>query len=345
MLIRCNVDDHSGLLDLDQCRILGTYFKQQGYQIAYAINREGYESARTYLSEEATIYRLAGDLDEQANRLSHLGRTHKHRVVITHLRQTSSTYLFQLKRSFKFSLIIDHGSAFQIYGNLLINPNFNAHDIRYLCTPGLRMLLGPKYHICDPRPIEPPPAPQVVEAVLINLGHCGPLIEEILLAVGQLEAPPRIDIIATPQEILNPILERVEALHPNLDIQIASVTREGGFNYRDYALQFTEAGDSCTEYARQGLFFITAAVVREQLKKAYVLDQLGVAPTLGWFSSQKAPAIYELLRQLLADVNSRARHAKMGSKLVDGQGLLRIARFVPAETDTTSTTDEKEPAS
>lgn len=329
MLLRCDVTEKIGLIDLHQCALLGQLFQARGHQIAYAINRQGIEPARAFLGREAQIYRIPDDPDEGAARLGHLARTHKHKVAFIALRDATSSFLFQVHRLFDYTAVIDQGSQHLIYARLVINGRLNAHSHPYNCCAEARLLLGPKFHICDPTPVADPHIPARPDEVLLNLGTDPSILRPVVEALVGIRPGPEVHILV-------PLGSDTEALDVMLgemgDVPVKTVPAgTTAFPYHSYPMIITQSGDLCLELAHQGLSFMTLATDKAFLQEAYVLDQMGAAPTLGWHGSKKAEVMRAEIEQFWADKTVREKFSRTGRQLIDGQGIMRIARFIPVE--------------
>ncbi len=330
MLFRCDIDPTHGLVDLYQASLLAACFQARGHQVAYAIRKDGLDAARRFLGEDAQIFRMPDAAEEDAERLGHLARTHKHRVLFVMLREPSSAYMFQVHRLFPFTAVIDRGTAQMIYANLVINGRLNAQTHAYSCCPEARLLLGPRYHICDPSPLPTASWPPTVDRLLISLGADEELIAEVLAGLARLESCPEVHLLL-PDELMLQGFEAWSSQFP--DLSLLPILPEPGkpFAYHEYPLLLVEMSELCLDLARQGLCFATVATHKAFLQEAYQLEQLGVALTLGWRLSKRAEGIAELIGGLLADGARREAQRRQGPQLVDGQAVLRIARFVPGE--------------
>ncbi len=330
MLFRCDIDPIHGLVDLYKASLLAACFKARGQQVAYAIRKDGVEEARRFLGEDAQIFRMPDDPGEDADRLAHLSRTHKHRVLFVMLREVSSAYLFQVHRLFPFTAVVDRGATHMIYANLVVNGRLNAQTHSYTCCPEARLLLGPRYHLCDPSPLPPKAWPARVDRLLLSLGQDEELIDEVLAGLANLPHSPEVHLLLADDALL-PSVVFWSARFPQLHITPIVPTTGEAFAYHEYPLLLVEMGELCLDLARQGLCFATVATHKDQLQDAYLLEQLGVAPTLGWRLSKRAEAIADVLGALLADAPRREAQRRQGPQLVDGQAVLRIVRFVPGE--------------
>lgn len=330
MLLRCDIDPEIGLYDLNQCRLLGAFFQARGYKIGYAINRAGIEQARHFLGEEATLHRMPDDLSAEAERLGHLGRTHKHHICFSFLRKTTSAYLFHVQRLFDFTAVVDRGSPFLLYGNLILDGRVSAPTFPYSCSPEAKLLLGPKFHICDPSPIPIPSQNEPITEILLNIGNQPELLRLVFRALRDLPGQPELHVLTGSSDGAALIQAEAEASN---NPHVRPLLPDPGvpFLYHRYALILTQAHDLCLEFAHQGLCFATVAIARDQVQEAYCLEQRGISPSLGWFGSKREDEIRQLIAYLLTHPEARQKYSRVGRQSVDGQALWRLVRFLPPE--------------
>ncbi len=328
MLFRCDVNEETGLDDLAQCKTCGDFFATRGQSTGYAVNRNGYERAREFLGERASVYRIPDSEDEEIRRIAHLHRKHKHKVVFLHLRRTSSSYLFHIRRHFTHTAVFDRGSNFLIYADTIINPSITATNHRYECITEARLLLGPKFHICDPRP-PTPPSQEKPSHLLLNLSAKEELAIPILEALEDCEEVPEIHVLCRSDEDFSK--ELFQRAYANLEVHPVRPSEGAPFPFQHYPIIITEAGLRCLDFARAGLFYINLAGARDQLEQAYALNQLGMSPSLGWFPAKKRAEIRTVLQHFLEDPERRAKYVRKGPQSVDGRGLYRIAHFIPQD--------------
>jgi len=331
MLIRCSVREQADLFTLDRCQRVGHFFAGLGYRIAYAINRDGHERARNFLGEKATIYRLPEDEDEDIRRMAHLRRTHKHKLIFLHLEQTSSAYLFHLKKGFAYTAVVDSGSRFMIYADLILNPNFDAPSQNCLCAPGARLLLGPKYYLADPQIVCPETQPTRIDRILLHLGEDATRIAPVLTALQSSGFYGTVEVLCAEMGALMVVLSKRAKTWPSLRVIAAVFPTDRAFPWSDYPFIICGATLDCLEMAARGLFFVSLAVEKRQLSQAYILEQLGISPSFGWYASVSHAEMTNKLRDLLADVQQRTHYAQATARTIDTQGLARISRFFPEE--------------
>ena len=329
MLIRCNVTPELGFNDLYYCKLFADFFKADGRLISYAVNKEGYEMARRFLGEKEKVFRMPSSCDNELERLANLQKKEQHQVIVINLRQIGSAYLFQVKKRFQVSVYVDHGGSFFIYADFIIDAALNASAKSHHCIGQARLLLGPKFHICEPKPsLFSDPAMQI-SRVLISVRSKSELFTQLLMAFSALSVCPEIHILVDEGYDLGETLLTFQDMGMPIKAFVKPVF--GLFHYHEYAFIITEAGQHCLDFAHWGLFFMTLAWERSQLDLAYRMEHVGLSPTFGWFPTMSIPSVLSLLEKSLKEVHLRASCRRVGRELVDGLALQRIASLMPDE--------------
>ena len=339
MLFRCSIPDPDASpspkpgdwTPLRQSVVLANFFATRGYRIAFAVNRSQHDMARRLLGKEATIYRVPNDPEHELKRLAHLRRLHKHNICIVNRPGCDSAYLFGIYRQFPFSAVVDHGSRFLVYAHMIINPDVSAPSLGYSCSPSAKLLLGPKFHIAPEVAAPTCPAPPSVPHLLIWVGNDESVIFKLLSALNRMTAPPAITLCYRRDADLRRRLAAFTVGHPRLDINALLFEPDAHPTWEAFTAVVVDPDGPYLDLAQRGIFFVTAAPTAAQLQPCYILEQLGVSPTLGWPNSRSDQQIAGQLERLLGDQILRRRYSTMGPQLVDGKGLSRIAHFIPRE--------------
>ena len=326
MLIRCHADDLR--VSLTRARVLAAWFGAH-YRVAFAVPRDDFEAARGFLPADAQIYRLPPGDDEEAARLQLLHQKHHHRILLVDHPSAGSAYLFRLQRIFDHLTLFDGGGAGLVHAQVLVNDRFTAASHRYDCSGGVKLLLGPKFHIADPNPL-PVPVQQPLHHLLLCLGE-PELVQRLLRVLATIEGVPEIHLLCREDDPVRRLLTTLRDLFPGRKPSPVLLTDDGPFPFERYPFVITEADARCPMFAQRRQFFLTVAAHKHQLEEAYAINQLGVAPTLGWAASRTDVELAGLLRGYLADHAGRTRHAALAGVAVDGKGLSRLAHFIPAE--------------
>lgn len=326
MLIRCDV--YPGFEDLARAQVFGEFFKARGFRVAYAVRKEGHDAARRFLGDDNIIYRIPVSEDGEVERIGYLHRKHKHQILYVDRRNLSSSYLFQVRRFFASTVVLDRGSDFLIYGDIIINPAVGAPTHRYNCSSGAKLLLGPKFYfganLATPSSLE-----QLF--VLLKGGENWERIKTLLLAMADVADSLTVHVLCDPMGKVRSELGPFKEANPQFDVHPVIHSEDSLFPYDRYRLVLTQADEICLDLAAWGVPFATFAYRQDHLENAYALNQLGVAPTLGWAQAKKPEEMTDFFRQCILDEARRTGFVTHGQQLLDGQGLARIAHSLPRE--------------
>ncbi len=326
MLIRCQADDLR--VSFTRARVLSQWFAVH-YRIAIMVPKDHFEIARAFIGSAYPIYRLPDGEEAEAERIQMLHRKHHHRILLLDRPDSSSSFLFRLHRIFDHLTVFDPKVSGLIHGNVLLNDSFTAAGLRYDCSSGLKLLLGPKFHITQPNaPL--PPAQTPLTHLLICLRDEA-LIKRLLELLAPLRGVPQIHVLCQPEAGIRRELTLIKQRHPHLDLSPVLMDDNGPFPYERYPFVISEADGRCPMFARNGQFFINLAAQKEQLTDAYTLNQLGISPTMGWLESKSDPELSNLLQNYLEDPARRRQFATAAAGSIDGKALSRLAHFIPAE--------------
>ena len=145
MLIRCDVYNSEDLRDLALAALFARALGEKGFRIEYAVNRSGFDAARTFLGADATIYRIPEDEDEDAQRMEHQQRRQNHQNLLVLRRKVTSGWLFHMHRRFRHVTLLDRGVKGMVYAGVVVNPELDAAAKPCLCNPEARLMLGPRF--------------------------------------------------------------------------------------------------------------------------------------------------------------------------------------------------------
>jgi len=325
MIVYCRFTSPRDYDRLEIVRSMVDALRTRGLRTVVAVNREAREHVRAHLGERETIYRLPEDEDAALERLIHLRRTHHHTNLLLCSPPPEATWLHKASRGFPFVALLDWGSRFMLYAHLIINPDPSARTQVDHYSAEARLMLGPKF-----APFAQPEIREIrnIAQLLVDVGEDPDLLESILVALSRLAFRGRVAVLCRPTGALFADLgarsHRWEGIAPE------PVHREHApFPWRSYDLVITRARPDCLMLA--GHLFATVALEKDQLGRSYVLEQLGVAPSLGWHAAITPERAFEVLEPLTDDLETRQRHLETGCRLIERGGPERIARAIPLE--------------
>lgn len=330
MLFRVNLSRDNGPLDLLQSKALADVLASRGLDIAFALNKDGYDLARHLLGDEAALHRLPNGEENELGRLAHLKAKGGHRNILINIRNPSSTYLFNVTRNFSHTTVVHHGGDHLIYGDLLVDDHPHADLQPHNCGAETKLLLGPRFFL-GPRA----PRPDEVRrnaTLLINVGNDADFILRILEGCKLLRAKPRVHIMAAPDAYLNRKLAAFRVGHPDWVVAQVENPMAGLFPYYEYPMVITRPSRDILLPLYLGAFCMTAARDAAELKQSYQMEQVGWAPSLGWPASIGPQGIAERLNNYFEDPTKRGPFTSKARQFVDGEGVMRVAGMIPPET-------------
>jgi len=331
MLIRCDVGGAAGTTDLRVCMKWAAHFAAKGYRISWAVNKDGIEAARALLGDAADLHRIPPDQDGDLERMTLLHRKGRHQSAFVNLRALDSAYLFNLRRLFRATVVYDHGSRILVYATAIVNPDIVAMGHRYKCNPEAKLLLGPKFFIPGRQLAQAPDPARPVDHALLAMPSGAQGLASLLRGFALLPDPPALDLLCPDTEAVETMVAALRPPDRPLQVRTLKPNLVEPIPYERYAFIVTEPNRDCLALAQMGLFFVTVAMNKSDLERAYALEQLGVSPTLGWHQTKTAEACRDFLQPFLARPELRTKHAAVGPKLIDGQALKRLEHFVPFE--------------
>lgn len=341
MLFRVNLTRENGPLDLLQSKALADVIASRGMDISFAVNKDGYDLARHLLGDEASLHRLPSDEEGELTRLAHLKGKGNHRNIFINLRHPSSTYLFNVTKVFKHTSVMHQGGDHLIYADLCIDDHPQADMQPHNCGAETKLLLGPKFFL-GPRA----PRPDEVRrnaTLLIAVGNDADLIVRLLEGCKLLRSKPRVHVLANPDAYLKRKLAAFRVGHPDWVVAQVEHPMAGLFPFYEYPMVITRPGRDILLPLYLGTFCMTTAKDASELKQSYELEQVGLAPSLGWPASVGAQGIAEKLTAYFDDPLTRGPFTAKSRQFVDGEGVMRVATMIPAETEAQAAREKEKP--
>lgn len=336
MLFRCHIphesDEAPDWEPLRQCVALAHVFAARGYRVAFAVYRSVFERAKSVLGEAAVLYRVPQQPDQELQRLSFLRRTHNHHICVVAIPKADSTYTFGIQRQFPFTVVLQAEPRAHCYGKLLVNPHVEMPSTAFQCSAESKLLLGPRFYIKDAHDV-PPPANPPPRALVIAVGDDEALLDKLLSMRRHLSASLPVIIVG----YRNPDIRRKCAAfsvgHPHLPLQYQVLKQAAEFPTAAENFYLIDPSVTYLGLAQRGMAMMTIAGNTQKLNRCYMLEQLGVAPTLGWFSTKKESEMAAVIRERLFDQAELGKQRHQAQQVVDGRGAERIAHFVPSEVE------------
>ncbi|CAM2007194.1 hypothetical protein [Acanthopleuribacter pedis] len=336
MLFRCHIPHESDTAPnwepLRQCVALAHVFAARGYRVAFAVHRGTFDRAKAVLGEAATLYRVPQQPDQELPRLSFLRRTHNHHICVVAMPKADAAYTFGVQRQFPFTVVLGADPRANCYGKLLVNPHVEMPSTAFQCSAESKLLLGPRFYIRDPN--EPPPGENgVPRHLMLVIGDDEPLLDKLLAVRRHLPAALPVTVVG----YRNPDVRRKCAAfavgHPHLPLHYLTLKQAAEFPFSPENFYLVDPATTYLDLAQRGMAMMTVAGDTQKLNRCYMLEQLGVAPTLGWFSTKKEAEMAATISARLRDTAALNKQRGQAQKVVDGRGAERIAHFVPSEVE------------
>ncbi len=240
-----------------------------------------------------------------------------------------------LERGFRLMLVDDLGNRTSYPATALLNANFYAAEVKYP-ESSVHYLIGPAYALLREEfrarnGIEKK-QPNVAQRLLITIGGSDPagLTPKVVEAVSLVQglsfdvkvllgpsAPP--DLI--PPSVIRDSYHRFSFLRGTNRISDL-------MEWADMAI--TAGGATCQELAYMQVPFLVVAVADNQEPGVSWLLSRGLAASLGGRSDAEVTEMADSIQKLAIDVEKRRFQAESLSRLVDGQGAVRVVRFMGA---------------
>lgn len=237
-------------------------------------------------------------------------------------------------------LVVDDYGHLPCYdADIILNQNISADAVQYAASPDCVLLRGLKYVLLrqefearggHPAACERARAALSPSEVLVSMGGADPgnaTLAIVQALPGELLRRIRLHLLVGPH---NPhrdsLLHWVQA--SGAQALIHSAVRDMPALLAGMDMAVTAAGSTCWELMCMGLPFVTVVLAENQQAIAERLDAQGVARSGGALEGtapEGAARAAALLRDLLDDPASARSRAETATRLVDGQGALRVA--------------------
>jgi UDP-2,4-diacetamido-2,4,6-trideoxy-beta-L-altropyranose hydrolase len=333
LLIRADASPHIGTGHVMRCLALAQAWQLRGGDAVFVTHCSS-NGLRRRLSDEGfkivalkRPYPDPGDWKASSNVLA----AHPGAWVVLDGYHLDSAYQRLVKEAGHPVLVIDDMAHLDYYyGDLLLNQNIHAEQLKYSCGPHTRLLLGTRYVLLR-REFWPwdgwqRKISQVANRVLVTLGGADRDNQtlKVIQALRQVEVS---DLEATVVVgVDNPHLGELEATTRYSPFEIRFLHNASNMPalMAGVDVAVSSGGTTCWELAFMGLPFLTMVIAPNQKEIAESLAKTGIALNCGWFSSCSPEDLAENLTAMIKDSGLRKCFSQRGKKLVDGQGSARI---------------------
>jgi spore coat polysaccharide biosynthesis predicted glycosyltransferase SpsG len=230
--------------------------------------------------------------------------------MVTDLRESHALTRSILEQDVEHISIHDMGLA-QCQSHIAIDGSI-AIAVPYEPDPRQSLFLGPRYMITRP-PVSRAPASGLEDTVLVTLGG-GASAEFACRLADQLQ-PLGLRVVTTPGFGSNPH----RPMTPDSEI-VRTMAR--------CRFAISASGTTLYDLLASGVPSIAVAVDRLQLQTADAFQSLGAVSSAGLLDRLSSGELLDRCRELLGNPELVSRMVSSGQKLVDGQGLRRVAEII-----------------
>jgi len=332
LLIRADASAEIGAGHVMRCLALAQAWQRIGGCAMFALATGG-ELVERIRSEGAEVK----NIEAEPGSIGDLGRTAEFcrqlqaEWLLLDGYHFSADYRRTLRNASPYLLLMDDGEASQPCDcDVVLNPDPNASDRRYMHKEGIQFLLGPRYALLRHEFLEFRGSrrefPETAKNVLVTLGggdrHNVTLqVFQALQDLNDLEL--ELTVVVGPNYQHWPSLEKAlsETRHA---AELRSNVENMPHLISRVDLAITAGGGTCYELAfmRVPMFLITIAKNHERAVDAYASS--GAAVSAGWFNSLERGALASSLRRVICDRNLRMKLAESAGRMVDGRGAERV---------------------
>jgi len=237
---------------------------------------------------------------------------------------------------FRVLVIDDYNHQPHYHADILLNQNFKAESLKYICDQDTMLLMGTKYALIRSEFLKKGKkmrnVPVIAQKVLVTLGGADP--DNVVLRVVQ--ALKLLDIKGLEAKIVvgpaNPHIKKLEKeiLRSGDLPRDFQIVQNGNMPdlmaWADIAV--SAGGTTCWELAFMGVPFLVLVLAENQRDIAQRLEDAGAALNLGWANQRNTKQISEALENLICNQDKRREMSYRADKLVDGQGASRVSSLM-----------------
>lgn len=250
--------------------------------------------------------------------------------------QFDAAYQAQVKQGSSRVLWIDDCAHAAPYcADLVVNQNLGATAAAYgKIGAATRVLAGGNYAMLrrEFRSRRPSPRQPKMERVLVTFGGSDPgnVTGSVLQAADK--ALPDTARLRAVMGAANPNLEAVQNMLPALDHAVELVVSPKEIApLMDWAdLAITAAGSTCWELLCLGVPLIAISIAENQQPVAQALASHGAGIDVGWHTDA-GRRLGDTIRELARSPEKLAAMSRVGSRLIDGRGALRVLAAMRGE--------------
>jgi len=333
LLVRADANAQVGVGHVMRCIALAQAWQDAGGAAVFlmASGAPGVEQRVCSEGMKMQILRASAGTLADASELAALSKKVNADWVVVDGYHFSTEYQQLLRQEGVHFLVLDDLALLTYYcGDIIVNPNPTAENLRYPCSSRTRLLLGTQYALlrrdfrnCRAIPHRRDRHPS---NVLITMGGADPdnVTCMVLQALAQLPAADvEVAVVVGPN---NPwereIRDLAGRLHLKTAVHYDASNMVGLMAEADLCV--TAGGGTCWEIACVGVPMLIATLAENQVSSVEALTKVGCAISLGAVDTLTTPVITSAVWNLLCDDERRRHMMDKGRGLVDGKGVTRI---------------------
>lgn len=333
VLLRTDAGSDIGLGHLQRCLSLAAALKREGVTSRVLMNENAETPAylaRFGFSAETVGAAVSWSREDLAATVEAAAR-HGVQAVLVDARDVTAAYLDGLREAGCYVIIRDDTARFPFSCQLVLNGNADARRLRYVSSSGqTRFLLGPEYAVLreefwsvPARVIRYP-----VQQVLVILGGADPqrLMPGLLRLLDDVPGGFGVTAVVGPYfKERKTIRQTAAGLRRRVRVLESPTALRERMLEADVAI--SGGGQTLYELSRVGCPTVAIQVGLDQVGQLQALADAGCVRSVGNAEEGDPLArVRDAVQALVEDVPAREAMAKMGQRLVDGQGASRVVR-------------------
>lgn len=253
-------------------------------------------------------------------------------VIVVDSYTLPTSYLRSLSEAVSTVVALDDLADRELPVRYVVNGSAKAEPLEYQRNPQTSYLIGPQYVLLRSEFATAPPRTSVtqVKRVLITLGGSDPnnLTLRVMQWVARALGSIKLDVV------VGPLFGNREAIHDEASMSEGSIVlHHNPSNMRDLMLAadlvLCGGGQTIYELAAVGT---PSIAIRTAENVTGNLQGLSAVGTLVWVGDADdidlETKVIDEVRALSNDVGRREEMSRLGRKVVDGQGAIRVARVL-----------------
>lgn len=338
VLFRVDAAPDIGLGHLQRCLSLATALRYLNTSCAFLTNEE--PTVRRRIRRFGFDGRTLGATEswgaDDLTQTMAVAATHKCGAIVVDSDYEGAKYLSQLRNAGYYVVAIEDTAPHPFPCHLVVNGDAHARQLPYQgLSEDTQFLLGPEYSILRREFWEVPArvGSENVDHILVTLGGADPY--NIM--------PRVIDLLDTLPEafsvsvIIGPFFDNFSEVQAAAQRAQRAITLvKAPDSVRDLMIEadlaISAGGQTLYELARVGCPTVAVRMAANQDGQLGVFEEAGFLSIAGHADHGSiVEAIGAAVRTLLADPQARATMSVAGQRLIDGHGVLRVARTIRAE--------------